>query len=324
MTEPTLSADSTSTSSSTSPDSQTTPTRSATPPPEETATTSETAPEDTGSDVPVAPPMTLDEPVSEEVTLKRKQDLATAFDAFVDAGRERARKMAAAAARRTTAIDEVELFEKASRLQRFNSEYTSLRGAHSDGQVSDCTFAYTTRWNTSTDTNKLYHNTPEPGRNRILCWTITRDRRETLRSSDIFFFQYLREAGGSIATLPPLRVLRQQNTASDSSRAVYDYLRQDEDSERVPSGVHQAGTDTYYALLATENGSGPTYLVVDFARELGITGIAAIEIDYHCNLYFYFSSPTTDSSSTTSTTSTPSSSSSTSSSSTSSTSSTSS
>ncbi|MFJ4655686.1 hypothetical protein ACIP5Y_30780 [Nocardia sp. NPDC088792] len=246
---------------------------------------------------PEAPPMDPEtEPIPFTETPQAQQhskDWAETFELRRRAGVERAQKIAEAAAALKIPLSALASKNRENRndqaLEIFDTAYTTQRVSHTDTRTG-MTWSHKTRWNKAADQTSYYLNTPQPSQNRIFSWQLQREPGEPLRVSDIFYLQYLR---GSTQPnqLQPLRYIRQQQAYSESIQPVYDHLRytNPKNDGSVPSTTYPAGSATYFALLGTSNGAGPAYLVIDWARELGITGIGAIEVDRDLNLYFHFS-----------------------------------
>jgi len=209
----------------------------------------------------------------------------------------RAKKMEAAIAALQSPEPETVTTAKADRLATFGTAYTTEQIPHTDVHTDHIKWALKTTWNHDA-LGKSYTSTPEPGDRRIQSWELERNEGEPLRSSDIFYFQYRhrhRTTGGT-GPLPPLRLIRQQHSYSQSLQPVVDYLTgkigvaepHAYDGATLRPGYYPAGSEEYYALLGTQNGSGAAYLVIDWARELGITGLEGISTDANLYVYFHF------------------------------------
>lgn len=266
------------------------------PQPEPTAEPTTAPASDIDKDAPPPPPEDDAPPAPpspEEVLAARRAKLAKSAGAFKDRvadGMARAKKMEAAVAELGSSPSQLEVMEKAARLAKFERIYKTARITHSDTELTDTTWALNTVWVGATDSESYYKATPDLDRGLILSWQLQREGKDELRSSDIFFFQYRMMRSGT-GPLPRLKLIRQQKSYSASLMPVLDYLRDCDltGRDKVPRQRHEAGSDEYYALLGTQNGSGPAYLVIDWARDLGIGGISAIGIDETCNTYFHFS-----------------------------------
>ncbi len=205
--------------------------------------------------------------------IRRAQRISLALSATPDAEQARAKEKR---------LDEL--------LGLFETKYRTDRVKHEDPD-GYATWALKTTWKRATDGESYYENTPQPSRHRILSWQLQKDDdAEELKPSDVYFLQYYRGAGTQNNPLPPLGCLRQQQAYSELTQPIYDYLRlinPDQDGSVQPQD-YLVGSNAYYAFLGSPNGSPVAYLVIDWARELGITSLRSIRIDNSLNLYFNF------------------------------------
>ncbi|WP_306363525.1 hypothetical protein [Nocardia sp. CC227C] len=242
--------------------------------------------------VPEPPPLGADDAVSAfaATATTNWKSWAAAYAECRTVGMRREQLMRAAAAALSTPDTTQREMAKDDKLAVFDTAYRTQRVGHSDTHTR-LGWALRTTWRSATDSMSYYENTPQPSMGRILSWQNQRcSAREPLRNSDIYYFQYYRAS--TTHPLPPLRYVRRQQAYARMTQPVYDYLRYlhaPAGDGRLPAAVYRAGTASYYALLGTMNGTAPAFLVIDWARELGITGISAIELDDALNMYFRFS-----------------------------------
>ncbi|WP_306356655.1 MULTISPECIES: hypothetical protein [unclassified Nocardia] len=243
-------------------------------------------------DVPEAPPLDADDAISAfaAAATTHWKSWAAAYEECRTAGMKREKLMRAAADALSTPDTTQQERIKDDKLAVFDTAYRTQRVGHSD-TYTKLGWALRTTWRAATDSTSYYENTPQPSAGRILSWQNQRcSAREPLRNSDIYYFQYYRAS--TTHPLPPLRYVRRQQAYARTTQPVYDYLRYLHDPAgdgALPAAVYPAGTAKYYALLGTMNGTAPAFLVIDWARELGVAGISAIELDAALNMYFHFS-----------------------------------
>lgn len=169
--------------------------------------------------------------------------------------------------------------------QIFERDYATVEIDHKDSPTNK---ALLSTWKHRKTEDEGYKNTPAPQEGRILSWQNKRDEGEPLQNSDIYFYQYQQVRKG-LEKVPPLQFLRRQQARAEETEKVYNYLGfQDKYNTASISGVWKPADDEFCALLGTQNGSGPAFLVIDHGEELGITGIEKIELTPTWDTIYYF------------------------------------
>jgi len=151
--------------------------------------------------------------------------------------------------------------------------------------------ALETTWNQRSGTGYAYKNTPLPEYGVLLSWQNSRENTEPLTNADVYFYQYQTawQRAHPGAALPRLALLRRQQSRAEDTEGVLDHMRWKRNDANVPIGFFTPDDKDFTALLGTANGSGPHFLVVHYGDQLGITGIANIEVTAGQDLVFIFS-----------------------------------
>jgi len=170
--------------------------------------------------------------------------------------------------------------------QIFEKDYVTVEIDHKDSPTNK---ALLSTWKHRKTEDEGYKNTPGPQEGRILSWQNKRDEGEPLQNSDIYFYQYQQVRKGLKEKAPPLQLLRRQQARAEETEKVYNYMGFQANTPSI-SGVWNLEEDGFYALLGTQNGSGPAFLVIDHGEELGITGIEKIELTPTWDTIYYFRS----------------------------------
>jgi hypothetical protein len=151
--------------------------------------------------------------------------------------------------------------------------------------------ALETVWKQRSGTSYAYKNTPLPEHGVLLSWQNHRENAEPLTNADVYFHQY--QAAWQHAhpgtALPRLALLRRQQSRAADTEGVLDQMRWERNAAALPVGFFTPVDKDFTALLGTANGSGPHFLVVHYGDQLGITGIASIEVTAGQDLVFIFS-----------------------------------